>query len=196
MSPIARALADLAAALDALDRHWALIGGLAVSCHVDPRFTRDIDVAVVVTHDADAEGLVHTLTSHGYRATMAIEQDAVGRLATVRLVGEDTSRSDVVVDLMFASSGIETEICVEATRIEVLPGVTVPVATRVHLVAMKLLSVDDTRLQDAIDLRALLAGASDDVLRGVENAITLIERRGYHRGRDLGALLQQFRRGS
>ena len=41
MDAIARGLTDLAGALDALDRRWALIGGLAVSCHVDPRFTRE-----------------------------------------------------------------------------------------------------------------------------------------------------------
>ena len=77
--------------------------------------------------------------------------------------------------------------------IEALPGIVVPVASRAHLVAMKLLSVDDVRLQDAIDLMALLAGASAADLRDVETAIGLIDRRGYHRGRDLAALLGQFR---
>ena len=49
-------------------------------------------MAVVVTDDADAERLVHALSSAGYRVTTAIEQEAVGRLATVRLVGEGENR--------------------------------------------------------------------------------------------------------
>jgi len=192
MNPVASALSALATTLDALDRCWALIGGLAVSCHVDPRFTRDVDVAIAVTDDSDAEALVHALASSGYRVSAAIEQDAVGRLATVRLVG---AQQDVVLDLMFASSGIEPEICAGAMRIEALPGLTVPVASRAHLVAMKVLSVDDTRLQDALDLRALLAGTTDADLQDVETAIALIAHRGYHRGRDLGARLRQFLEG-
>jgi hypothetical protein len=34
---------------------FALVGGLAVSVHVEPRFTRDIDLAVAVAGDAKAE---------------------------------------------------------------------------------------------------------------------------------------------
>ena len=34
---------------------FALIGGLAVSARTEPRFTRDADLAVAVTSDAEAE---------------------------------------------------------------------------------------------------------------------------------------------
>jgi len=64
----------------------ALIGGLAVSVRCEPRFTRDIDLAVTVTGDADAEALVRSLIASGYRIEAMIEQDVVGRLATARLV--------------------------------------------------------------------------------------------------------------
>ena len=43
---------------------WALVGGLAVSVRTEPRFTRDLDLAVAVANDTEAEGLVHRL--HGY----------------------------------------------------------------------------------------------------------------------------------
>lgn len=83
--------------------------GFAAAARAEPRFTRDIDVAVLVDDDADSEGLVRSLLTDQYRLLASIEQDQTGRLATVRLdcpVGD----GDVVVDLLFASSGIEPEI--------------------------------------------------------------------------------------
>lgn len=137
MNAVARALAHAAGALDDAGVSWALIGGLAVSCHVDPRFTRDIDIAVAVADDEYAELLVQRLVADGYRAYTAVEQGAVGRLATVRLATTTRGEDDVVVDLMFASSGIEFAICRDAVRLQALPGVSVPVATRGHLIATK-----------------------------------------------------------
>ena len=42
-------------ALREVTGHLALIGGLAVSARTEPRFTRDADLAVAVTSDAEAE---------------------------------------------------------------------------------------------------------------------------------------------
>jgi hypothetical protein len=39
-----------------LGARWALVGGLAVSARAEPRTTRDIDVAIVVGSDSEAEG--------------------------------------------------------------------------------------------------------------------------------------------
>ncbi len=40
---------------------FAVVGGFAVSVRVEPRFTHDIDVAVAVQTDAEAEALVQRL---------------------------------------------------------------------------------------------------------------------------------------
>ena len=72
-----------------------------------------------------------------------MEQEATSRLATVRLVSPGQTASGVVVDLLFASSGIEPEIVAAADPLEVFPGVTLPVACRGHLIALKTLSRDD-----------------------------------------------------
>src|SRR3954462_7406414 len=79
------ALQLIASALVDLKRPFALVGGLAVSARSEPRFTRDIDLAVAVATDADAEGLVADLTARGFALRLSLEQDAIGRLATVRL---------------------------------------------------------------------------------------------------------------
>lgn len=103
------ALQRIAADLGRYSRQWALVGGFAVSARAEPRFTRDIDVAVAVLDDADGEDLVRRLLGDGYRMLASVEQDETGRLATVRL-GSPLSGGEVVVDLLFASSGIEPEV--------------------------------------------------------------------------------------
>jgi hypothetical protein len=51
---VLRVLAVVADALEHAGARWALIGGLAVSTRIEPRFTRDIDLAVSVPDDASA----------------------------------------------------------------------------------------------------------------------------------------------
>ena len=44
----------------------AVVGGLAVSVRVDPRFTRDVDLAVAVKSDKEAEQVIRALIQSGY----------------------------------------------------------------------------------------------------------------------------------
>ncbi|MEV3938051.1 hypothetical protein AB0K52_18980 [Glycomyces sp. NPDC049804] len=98
-----------------------------------------------------------------------------------------------MVDLLFAGSGIEPEITRDSEKLEILPGLTVPVARIGHLIAVKLLARDDERRpQDLADLRALVADASPEDLAEAETAVVLIESRGYQRERDLRAALRSF----
>lgn len=190
MTQVELALRQIAAALEDLGVSWALIGGLAVSARAEPRLTRDVDVAVAVAGNREAERLVADLRARGYDLEMTLEQTAVDRLSTVRLRRGDSS---ALVDLLFASSGIEPEIVAAAEPIAIEVGLTVPVATRAHLIALKLLSRDDARrYQDAVDLDGLVAHASPAELDLARSAVKLIARRGYHRGRDLEAALDEL----
>ena len=164
---------------------FALIGGLAVSARTEPRFTRDADLAVALDSDSEAQSLVHRLRLLGYGIGSLVEQEAVGRLATVRLTRSPAPQAPVV-DLLFASSGIESEVVAAAEPIEILPRLTIPVATTGHLIALKVLSRDDARRpQDLVDLRTLLEFASAADLDAARQALGLIVARGYERGRDL-----------
>ena len=109
-----------------------IVGGLAVSARCDPRFTRDVDIAVVVDTDEHAEALVRALTSYGLRTAGLIEQEAVGRLAMARLSTDD----GLSVDLLIASSGIEAEVVASAETLEVVRGMLLPVARTGHLIAL------------------------------------------------------------
>lgn len=94
-----RAVADL----DSARANWVLVGGFAVSAWAEPRLTRDVDVAVAVNDDSAAEALVADLAARGCRALAAVEQDAVGRLATVRLALVGSRGSGAVLAVLFAS---------------------------------------------------------------------------------------------
>ena len=175
---------------------WALIGGLAVSARAEPRFTRDVDLAVALKSDAQAEGLIRDLQAQGYRIVTLLEQEDLGRIATVRLTTPDGDHG-IILDLLFASSGIEPEIVERATKIEVFPNITLPVARLSDLLALKILAHDeDRRPQDALDIRALLQEASDIDIDQTREALILITNRGYHRDQDLlekfAQLLQRF----
>lgn len=186
MNPVIAALRKAARDLDELGRGWALIGGLAVSARAEPRTTRDVDLVVVVSDDADAEGLIYSLQSGGYRVLTVIEQKATKRLSTVRLVPTSSNAQAVVLDLLFASSGIEREIVDRAENIEIVPGLEIPVARIGHLIALKVLARDDrSRPQDWDDIRALLSEATEGDVNEARVALDLIQTRGFHREKHL-----------
>jgi predicted nucleotidyltransferase len=190
VNPLANALAEVASDLRDLRVQWALVGGLAVSVWAEPRLTRDIDLVVVTESDYESERLVRDLGGRGYRAADVIEHEPTARLATVRL---SRQQSPVVVDLLFASSGIETEVVKDSVEVEVFEGVRVPVVALPHLIALKVLARDDrARPQDYDDLVALARRASTLQTAEVHRLLALISQRGFARGRDLNALFEQL----
>ncbi len=182
---------EVSGILNDMGSPWALVGGLAVSAYVEPRFTRDIDVAVAVRDDSAAEAFVADWQARAFQVSLVVEQDETGRLATVR-THRPGEQEGVVVDLLFASSGLEPEIAEEAHEIEIITGLAVPLARPGHLFALKLLSFDaEYRPMDLQDLRHLGAVMDDDEVGAARRGVALIEERGFHRGRDLTELLER-----
>lgn len=174
-----------AADLSSLGVSWAVIGGVAVGARTEPRFTRDVDIAVAVADDPEAEEMVLRLRAVGYDVASSLEQERTGRLATVRLSSPGGDPDDPVLDLLFASSGIEREVVAGAAETEVFAGQRVPVASIGHLIALKLLSEADHRSLDKADLQALIREADAAELSVAREAVRLITERGYNRDRDL-----------
>lgn len=134
------------------------------------------------------------MSQRGYALNTTVEHTGTGRLATART----TSPSGAVIDLLFASSGIEPEIVSAAEEIEILDGLKVPVATVAHLIAMKVLARDDrTRPQDRLDLAGLFRKATEEDLNTAREALGLMDRRRYSRGRrlldELGRALDELK---
>lgn len=192
MNQLEAALRHAANDLTQLGTDWALVGGFAVSARTEPRFTRDVDMAVAVDDDVAAEAIVRSFLGAGYGLLATIEQQS-GRLATVRLASPQGGDGEVVVDLLFASSGIEREIAEAAERMEIVPGLTLPVARTGHLIALKVLARDDAlRPHDAADLRNLARVASAADRRLAREAVALIAARGFDRERDLSQALSEL----
>jgi predicted nucleotidyltransferase len=194
MSRLEVALRDLVGRLIDLGARFAVVGGLAVSARTEPRFTRDADVCVAVHTDAEAEALIQRLRQEGYDVRALIEQEAVGRIAMVRLVTTERDAQGVVLDLLFASSGIESEIVDTAEVVEIFEGIRVPLATVPSLLAQKVLARDDVeRPQDRVDIAKLLGVTSDGDLAEAERLLLLVESRGFARQRDLIADFRRLR---
>lgn len=186
MASVESALRKAVADLNAVRARWALVGGLAVSARTIPRFTKDLDFAVAVADDGEAEETVHRLRSYGYYPAEILEQDYVERLSGVRLA---CTGSDIVMDLLFASSGIEGEVVASADQLEVLPHLTAPVASTADLIALKVLA---GRNQDLTDLSYLISAASPTDLDTARDAVKLIQARGFNRQHDVVSDLDQL----
>jgi hypothetical protein len=184
MTPLQLAVQSVLA--DLKHERLALVGGLAVSARAEPRFTRDVDLAVAVSGDRQAEELTKGLLSRGYRIAAQVEQAATGRLATVRTIPPGGT---VLCDLLFASSGIEPELVDRATPLTLFEGCVAPVASVGHLIAVKLLARSPRRLQDDLDLDALARVASAQDIQEATTAVELISKRGFARDKDLLAEL-------
>jgi len=182
----ASALAQIASDLPRLGKRFAVVGGFGVSLRGEVRFTRDVDVAIDVRDDAETEALARDLRAAGYQVVALVEHDEAKRLATVRL----RSPSGITVDLLTASSGIEAEIVARSSLVTIEGVGDVPVAAAEELVAMKVLSMDERRLQDRIDAMKLLEVNQDLDVERVRDDLKLIEQRGFHRRQDLAAKLQ------
>jgi hypothetical protein len=195
MGPVDAILAQAAADLEAIGARWAVIGGLAVAIRAEPRFTKDVDLAVAVVDDREAEDLVNRMQVRGYALASLVEQDYVNRLATARLVRPVVGTSSAFIDLLFANSGIEEEVVRSADRLEVLPGIFMPVASIGHLIALKALA---GRHQDLTDLGYLISAASEADLDEARASAAAIQERGFNRGQDLAgdlaAIISQARK--
>ncbi len=167
-----------------LGAKFAVVGGVAVSVRTVERFTKDLDLVVAVASDSEAESIVLALSRTGYAIETVIEQDETDRLSTVRLI----SKGEVVmfIDLLFASSGIESEVVAAAEEAEIFTGLNVLVAAIPSLIALKVLSANrKDRLQDVIDLQHLIRDASESQIESARELLTLIEHRGFNRNKDL-----------
>lgn len=102
------------------------------------------------------------------------------------------SPEGVKVDLLFASSGIEPEIVTRALPVALAGLHPIPVARAEELLAMKVLSMTEQRLQDRLDARHLLAHNPELDLDDVRRSLRTIKERGFDRDQDLETKLDEL----
>lgn len=156
---------------------FALVGALALGVRATPRFTKDIDFAVAVSGNATMHDVLRPLLASKRYELLKSPEGRLPASDTQPMVAlQPVGEHRFVVDLLFNLCGIEDKVVQRATPIEVFPGVTVRVATRADLIAMKTLSLDDaTRAQDRIDISHLLKRATSTDISRAKRALREME---------------------
>jgi hypothetical protein len=145
--PLNRDFRDLFAALNAEGVRYLLVGGYAYSFHVEPRFTKDLDVWVEAAPDT-APRVLRALLGFGAPAELLDERDFAEPRVTVQL-GVPPNR----IDILTALSGLSFEDA-WANRVETPFGdQRIWVIGRDDLAMNKRASGRD---QDLVDLKKLL----------------------------------------
>lgn len=191
MTQLIDIIVDFNSRLKLLGVKFCLVGGMAITARSYERTTKDVDFAVSVISEVEAEECVRALATNGFEVNTILENKTHNVLSTVRL--KYINGPEFFIDLLFSACGIEKEIVSQSSELELLPKVFVPVASVASLIVMKLVSFDvEKRPVDIADLHALLKVASDEDIRKVRELATLIVKRNFHRGRDLIAELEKL----
>jgi len=192
MSGILDQLRTVARDLNKLGANWALVGGLAVSVRSEPRTTKDIDLLVAPQSSSSSDPMEQTgsiaerLEKLGYRnLQILMHMEPTHRLG-MRVELPEVSKGSIPIDILEKTCGIESEIVLDAEPIEIFPRVIVPVASLAHLLAMKVLSNNDSdRLRDQVDIQQLLNHATKQDIDKARSSLDLIQQRGFSRGKEL-----------
>ena len=142
--------------------------------------------------DDESEKLALSMQREGYQLTTVIEQEVHGIVGTLRFRDPRERSEEPSIDLLCGSCGIEREVVEEATFVSMAQGIEIPVARLPHLLAMKVLSENDVRVQDRADIQALMHVASDAELDEARQLLQLITERGFQREKDLGQTFSKF----
>lgn len=149
-STIPGALQRVAALLADWPHPAALVGGVAIVARVRPRFTEDIDVALVV-EPGDEPQLLERLEAHGF-AYDEVETREFLQGGLVRAWLPPSREAGIGLDLMFATDRFFRAVIQRATVLD-LGGVRLPVATVEDLLLMKLDAYRTVDLDDIISIK-------------------------------------------
>ena len=178
--------------LNRLEVRWALVGALAYSVHGEPRTTKDIDVAIAVSNAEEPEKIADSLIEAGYSNKQLLMHTSPTHRLGFRVLVPTTKDYSIPLDLLYSSSGIESEIVEAAETIELLPALFLPVASLSHVLAMKIVSQNDAdRLRDKADVQQLLLRATPEEIDKTREALELIAQRGFGLEKNLTEELEQ-----
>ncbi len=175
---LARALASLAAAFDALAVTWAIGGSLASAAHGEPRATNDVDV-IALLDAREAIALTEALAEHFY-ADVDAAVEAVRARGSFNVID---NRSFIKIDIFVPEVGsLGTGQLARRRTLEIFPGVpALPVLGPEDIVLQKLRwfrlggEVSDRQWRDIVSvLRTAGADLDDAYLDAVAQEHELI----------------------
>lgn len=153
-NPIYRVLDELSEFLAENKVRYALIGGLAVAVHGEPRATLDIDAVL----DVDVEfaiGILETLPSSGFRPFSDRVEEIV---RTGLLLPLEHKETRIRVDLSLGLSGFDREAIFTAQKLSI-GGCDIQVVGAEYLVVMKIVA---SRPRDLEDVKGIISRKGSD----------------------------------
>lgn len=148
-----RVLSDLIAWLQAASVQGVIIGGIAASILGRPRFTRDVDVSVLVD-EARWPDFLERSEQHGFTTR---RPDALEFARQTRVLLLRHAPTSVDVDVLLAALPFEADV-ISRARLVPLGNLMVPLPTPEDLVIMKVVA---HRPQDLLDIEAILDSHAD-----------------------------------
>jgi Nucleotidyl transferase AbiEii toxin, Type IV TA system len=157
-------LSKLTPVLDRLRIRYHLTGGIAAVAYGEPRMTQDVDLVLdrdrVIEVEDEFLGALHRAGFHF--GEQAARQAIASRQMFQLLDVDQVIKLDLYVRCL-----IPGELD-RSVRTEIFPGVELPVACRADAALSKLVWIRHGSHRSRRDLRRILAGASRDELRTVE----------------------------
>jgi hypothetical protein len=157
-------LSKLAAVLERLHIRFHLTGGIATVAYGEPRMTQDVDLVL------DPEGVLAVedeflgaLTGAGFHFSEATARQAIASRQMFQLLDVD----QVVKLDLYVRTLIPGELD-RSVRVELFPGVELPIASRADAALSKLIWVRHGSHRSRSDVRRILAAATQDERRVVE----------------------------
>ncbi len=148
LAPLFAALRDLLAWLDSSGVRGAVIGGIAASVLGRPRFTRDIDVVILI-EEGKWRGFLSSGSQFGIRPRRS---DALGFARKTRVLLLRHKPSGINIDVSLGSLPFEQELIARIVFVNV-GGLRIPLPTIEDLIVMKAVA---HRPHDLEDIRSLL----------------------------------------
>jgi hypothetical protein len=170
-SPLADLFASLRGVMDELKVSWYVFDAQAAIMHGATRLTADVDITVDL-RSVPLTSLVSALEKSGFTARVA---DISGFVARSRVLPMVETASRIPVDLILAGTQLEEDV-LRRSRVHIVEGVSVPVASAEDVILMKLLAgrskdLDDVLSVLAANLPALDLAALKDRLAALEAAL-------------------------
>lgn len=125
---------------------YLVVGGYAVGFHGHPRYTKDIDLWVLMKPD-NATSIIKSVKEFGFESLGLLEEDFLDAENIIQL-GFPPNRIDLLTEI----SGVKFETCYENKSIVEFEGVKIPFISIDDLIINKQTS---GRLQDLADAEKL-----------------------------------------
>jgi hypothetical protein len=147
---------------------WYVFGAQAVVAYGRPRMTADVDVTVDLAGDSQPD-LIRALTQSGFEERIELDSAFVRRSHLLPLAHSATG---VPVDVVVSQPGLQEEFLACSVPVDI-GGVTVPLVSVEHLVAMKVLA---GRRKDLEDVRGVLLERWESVdFAEIDRVLTVLE---------------------